>query len=614
MATSLNNKYASKERYRAVIEHGNGMLVVSAGPGTGKTYSLLRKIENLLNKDIDSSQIYYLTFANSIVEAFKSDVAKPKKEGGLGKSTGDLGIPILTLHSLALKIVKVYSNKLRLSSHLEIIDLSPKPQSKLSQMFIEDLFVYSKSAGLIVKKRDFNVLLKQLSETWRKNNQLSGDCKKLEGIVDKFCYRYSILSWDQLVRLAIKAISEDGLPKWLQGAQHFLIDEYQDFNPAEQRLIKLITEPCDSVIIVGDPDQSIYSGRSASPQGLTNLLTQNDVQYVNFVFCRRCPIKVITAANNMLKFMNTAEGYAKKKLKPFKNEDGNFVINPFKSCKDEVKKIANFLKTLSVSKKSDTIILLPKKAIDYYVNKFKESGIDCNVRTADLSQEMLLAMLRLVILPNQPFLYRVLLSYFSNLENKYRKYVLPIYIEGDMAFVDSLMQISKNQKWQQRFKDSLTAFVGASEKITSMNTNSVIQGLADVKITINESVITNLLDSDDYLSARERTNNSLSLIEIGPDDSTENVGQIEVMTMHSSKGLSKQFVIIPAFDEKILPGENTGERLDEMHRLVYVAITRAKNQVIITFPKTRARGDPLNYGVKPKISSYADILLPSLNR
>jgi len=80
--------------------------------------------------------------------------------------------------------------------------------------------------------------------------------------------------------------------------------------------------------------------------------------------------------------------------------------------------------------------------------------------------------------------------------------------------------------------------------------------------------------------------------------------------MHSSKGLSKGLVIVPAFDEKLLPGECRGERLAEMHRLVYVAITRAKAKIVITFPKTRAKGDPLNYGASPELSSYAGTLVP----
>jgi len=300
MATSLNDQYKPIDRYKAVVEHGDGMLVVSAGPGTGKTFSLLRKIECLIELGVEPTQIYYLTFVNSIVDAFKSDVGKSQADGGLGVDADDLGIHISTLHSLAFKIVNAYADVLGLPAHLEVIGLSHRPQSILSQVFVGDLFAYSKTNGLVVKKKEFDTLLKRLVEDWRQNTKPTGDCRKLEEVINELCDKYSVCSWDQLVLLAIKAISENGLPKWLQGAQHFLIDEYQDFNQAEQQLIDLITELSDSVIIVGDPDQSIYSGRSASPEGLRKLLERDNAKSVNFVYCRRCPKSVIVAANNPL--------------------------------------------------------------------------------------------------------------------------------------------------------------------------------------------------------------------------------------------------------------------------------------------------------------------------
>lgn len=612
MATSLNNNYKPKERYQAVVNHGNGILVVSAGPGTGKTFSLLRKIEKLINNDIDPSQIYYLTFVNNIVDAFKADIRKPKEQGGLGIDVEYLGIYISTLHSLAFKIVKAYSNELGLPSHLEVIDLSPKPQSILSQIFIGDLYEYSKILGIATNKKSFDQLLCQLTEGWRRNVQ-STDCKKLEQAITLFCRKYSVCPWDQLVLLAIKALSENGLPVWLQEVKHFMLDEYQDFNPTEQRLLELITEPSDSVIIVGDPDQSIYSSRSASPQGLTDLLNRDDVEYVNFIYCRRCPKKVIKAANNMLQFMDP-EGYMNKELQPLKDEDGDFTITPYRSCKAEVEKIADILKDFNASDKSDVIILIPtKKAAEYYKTKLCEAGIDCIIKVADLTNDLLLATLRLIILRNHPFLQRVLLSCFSNVERKYRNSAISIFVNGNSAFIDTLSQVAYDQNWQKRLKDSLSSFIDIITNLISDDVDSIMTEFLNLDLKVSRDIIIDLLASDEELSVSERVELSFQITDQEEQESIEAVNSIEVMTMHSSKGLSKQLVIIPAFDEKLLPGNNKGKRLAEIHRLLYVAVTRAKCQVIITFPKTRARGDPLNYGAKPKISSYANILLSSMN-
>jgi len=612
MATSLNKKYLSKERYRAVVEHGNGKLVVSAGPGTGKTFSLLKKIENLIDNDVDPSSIYYLTFVKGIVDAFKADIRKPKKQNGLGVDADDLDIHILTLHSLAFKIVKAYSDELKLSPHLEIIDLSSKSQNILSQVFVNDLFEYSNNLGITNNKKSFNQLLRRLTEAWRMNTQPI-NCEKLEQAIVLFCKKYSVCSWDQLVLLAIKALSENGLPKWLQSAQHFMIDEYQDFNPSEQQLLKLITEPADSVIIVGDPDQSIYSGRSASPQGLTDLLALDDVKYVNFTYCRRCPKKVIAAANNMLQFMDPEE-YTDKKLQPFKNENGTFTITSYMSCKEEVEKIADILKDFDVSNRSDVIILLPiRKAAEYYTTKLCEAGIACSIKTTDVNADLLLAAKRLIILHSHPFLQRVVLSCFPSVERKYRRDVLTMFMNGNETFLDTLSQAAADQNWQARIKNPLSFFIDIVTNLISDDADLIMTGFSELNLEVDPDVIINLLTSDETLSARERVELSLQSDDQEEQEDVDDTTSIKVMTMHSSKGLSKRTVIIPAFDEKLLPGNSDGERLAEKHRLVYVAVTRAESQVIVTFPERRARTnppDPLNYGPKPRISSYANILLP----
>lgn len=609
MAVSLNEQYNAIERHKAVVEHGQGLLVVVAGPGTGKTYSLLRKIESLIEFGVDPTQIYYITFVNNIVDAFKDDIHKPKDEGGLGVDPDDLGIHISTLHSLAFKIVKVYSDELGLSEHLEVIDLSPKPQSVLSQVFVGDLFAYTKGKLIVTDKKSFDRLLSKLTESWRCNRTIPAECHDLAEAVELFCQRYQVCPWDQLVAHALRAVEDNGLPTWLQGAQHFLIDEFQDFNPSEQRLIELITEPSDSVIIVGDPDQSIYSGRSASPDGLRGLLKRPDAKTVNFVYCRRCPKRVVTAANNLLRYMDEA-GYTEKELQVFKSEDGEFGVHQFKSCKAEVVELVGVLKALDESQLKDTILLLPKRNVaEYYAKKLSEAGVTCTIKSADTEAELREAIFRLIVLPHQPFLSRVLLAHFQNIEKKFRDQALTVFVSGNMSLTELLSQTSEAQHWQKKLKDSLTGFTTALNELGSGDVGVIVVSLSNLNIETSESLITCLLNSDSNKSARERVNTCIEETS-GDDQASEDVtASLQVMTMHSSKGLSKKLVIVPAFDEKLLPGESAGERLAEIHRLVYVAVTRSKDRVLITFPKTRAKGDPQNFGPKPKLSSYADILM-----
>jgi DNA helicase-2/ATP-dependent DNA helicase PcrA len=614
MPKLLNDNYPSSERHRAVVEHGKGLLVVVAGPGTGKTYSLLRKIESLIDSGVEPAQIYYITFVNSIVEAFKDDIRRPKDQGGLGVDPDELGIHISTLHSLAFKIVKVYSDRLGLPKHLEVIDLSPKRQSVLSQVFVGDLFAYAKGKGIVGDKKSLDRLLNKLTESWRCNRTVPSDCNDLAEVIRSLCQRYQVCPWDQLVLHAIRAVEGKGLPTWLKGAQHFLFDEYQDFNPSEQRLIELITEPSVSVIIVGDPDQSIYSGRSASPNGLRGLLERSDAKTVNFVYCRRCPKSVVTAANNLLRFMDKA-GYAQKELQAYKDEQGEFGIQPFKNCKAEVDKLTRILQNLDKSQIKDAILLLPERRVaEYYAEKLNHSGVACSIKSADTAAELRDALLRLIILHHQPFLCRILLALFQNIERKFRDQVLAGFLGDGSSLADALTQASEDHKWQMRQKDSLRDFAASLDALTSNDAGLITSILTDLNNQVHKDLITCLLNSGPDKSARDRVTTCMEATAEDDQESDAETACLQVMTIHSSKGLSKQFVIIPAFDKKLLPGDNEGERLKEMHRLVYVAVTRAKGQVLITFPETRARGDPSIFGAKPKLSCYANILAPGAAR
>lgn len=611
MAINLNDKYKPDERFKAVVDHGRGLLVVCAGPGTGKTYSLLRKIESLLNSGSDPSQIYYLTFVNSIVDAFDTDISKPFSKGGLGKSSEELGINISTLHSLAFKIVKTYSQKLGLPEHLEVIELEPRSENFLTKVFLQDLIAYSKSLNIFKDKKDFDSQLCTIVRCWRENVSIPNVNKALNDCIIKICYRYQVCPWDSLVPTANRAIKDYGLPKWLGNAKHFLIDEYQDFNPSEQYLISLITEPSDSVIVVGDPDQSIYSSRAASPSKIKELLNYSDTYTVNFVHCRRCPKTIIKSANNLLKHYVDPEGYIAKELLPFRPDDGNVEILRFKSCKAEIEYLVNKIKELQQNEESSIIILFPfRKARDFYAKKFEELGIACLTQTTGRSDEKLVTYLKLARLQSHHFLERLIISQFPNLEKKYTVDVLPTFLDSGENLVTIIQTISSQKKWKKEIIQELEILKCVISQLESKAANRISEGLKTLGYDVSQEVICRLLNDEDIRNPKEIVDDIIEQVKPkSAEISQGGASYVRLLTMHSAKGLSKTSVIIPAFEDKWLPGPKRGESLAEQHRLIYVAITRAEEQVIITFPKTRARGDPLNYALKntnPGISRYAN--------
>lgn len=612
MAKSLNDDYEPVDRYKAVVDHTDGLLVVAAGPGTGKTFSLLRKIEKLLTENVDATQIYYLTFVNSIVDAFKNDIAKEKSEGGLGVDADKLGIHVSTLHSLALKIVKTYSEELGTPDNLELVELSARSKNMLSRLLYKDLCSLGKDRGAVSGKMAFDKLISGITDNWRRARPTQPEHEAIEDFVKGLTTAYIACPYDMLVLLAIRAISKNGLPSWLKSAEHYLIDEFQDFNPAEQTLINLITEPSDSVVIVGDPDQSIYSGRSASPAGIQRLLDLEETFTVNFVYCRRCPKKVIRAANNMLRQMNP-DNFDAKRLYAHREDEGAFSIVSYKSCKAEVADLTNVIRREMASGNNDVVMLFrSKEARNFYCSKLADAGIKCSAPITDERHETLLAILRLVLLKSQPLTERLVLHFFSRLESFFTKRILFDFIQGNSSILESLVNCSPDIKKRAPVVEELRLFEDALIGLRSDDAKQIVSTITDLGFDIELEFVEELLNTDPDAQARDRIEEAQIIVDYNPVDAVEDAPEVSLLTMHSSKGLSKRIVIIPAFEDKWLPGAVDGERQRELERLLYVAVTRATEKVLITFPYTRAGKDPLRYipnGTKAGISRYASVLM-----
>jgi DNA helicase-2/ATP-dependent DNA helicase PcrA len=592
MSISLDEKYDPRDRWRAVVEHGKWLLVVNAGPGTGKTFSLLRKIEALLKNGVDPSTIYYLTFVNSIVDAFSADVAKPVEKSGLGIPASELGIKISTLHSIGLKVLRVYARQLGLAQHIEIVNITPTVEDAPSSLIYEDAYFIARDAGLTTEKKEYKEALSRLHEIWRKRASVPDDLSGMNSLLEQLGQKYAAMPWDRLVPLAIHAIESFGLPSWLAEAKHFLVDEYQDFNPAEQKFIELISEPSDSVVIVGDMDQSIYSSRSASPEGMQALLDRDDVSTVNFVLCRRCPRRIIGAANRMLALIDPHQ-HTTRQLIPFKEDYGVLEAKALRSCKAELDFIADEIQKCKAKKLGEIAILMPgRRGMEYYQQQLEKRGIQCRIHGdhGDGSNS-LTALLRLALLGEHPLLERVLLSTYPPLERRFRRDVLPPMINDSLSLHEALAVAEQTSPWRQDVRDAYARFQADHSALTSKEPGRIREVLTSRGFDVPEEIIRQLL-ADDEDTVASRVDKALASLKERQGGSGD---EVVLLTMHSSKGLSKPVVIMPALEDKWIPGDARGTTLEEKHRLFYVALTRAERFAILTYPRTRARGDPLNY-------------------
>lgn len=586
MSTSLNDRYQSAERWRAVVDHKTGTLVVNAGPGTGKTFSLLKKIGALLESGVPAHRIFYLTFVNSIVDAFKKDIAKPVDAGGLGATVEELGFEVLTLHSLAFKIIRTYHDRLGLPEEFQVVDPSPNSSALTSDVIFNDLVTLAgaEHGGRKGTKKQLGALLRH----WQKGEAVPAPLQPLEAAFTTIRSMYQVLPWDLTVSIANGAIAEFGLPSWLQAATHFLVDEFQDFNPTEQRHIELISEPSDSTVIVGDVDQSIYSGRSASPEGLKKLITDDDVATVNFVLCRRCPRAVIAGANRILRLMDPG-GWEARKLEPHREEDGSLILQAKKSLKAEIADLKTYIDGWIKRGATEIVILFPaRKVLDAYRKALEEAGVNCGESKG--ADDLLRVLLELSLTPDQPFLQRVLLSTYPALERRFAEDVLPAMTEG-ATLEEALERALKEKRWRRDTRAALEEFKSDLKALRERNTDEVVKVLERKGFEVDAAELNAFFQGDDADAPRKRVQTLLDRLK----PTAEEKPTVRLLTMHSAKGLSAPIVVLPGCEDKWIPGAAAGDRLEEQTRLFYVALTRATTGVLITHPTSRARRDPLNY-------------------
>jgi DNA helicase-2/ATP-dependent DNA helicase PcrA len=296
--TNLDPKYDIDNRTAAFENHESGILVSLAGPGTGKTFSLLRRIAALTKRGEDVESICYVTFIKEISNAFIADFI------------GEFGLPfyetskprISTLHSFACRLLRNRGFEYGFDGELYFLSITDHDDIG-SEIFLEDLlpFVADETTHTPPQLRQ---VLDQIKEAWRNlvnPDSLPASVKSIIPVSLDLLHAYRLIDWDQTIPMAHGLFTKlTDYPKWLSQIKHFLVDEYQDFNRAEQSFIASLSVISKSMVIVGDDNQSLYSRRGGSPAGLIELYSSELCDQISLLKCRRCKSRIVEAANTFL--------------------------------------------------------------------------------------------------------------------------------------------------------------------------------------------------------------------------------------------------------------------------------------------------------------------------
>ena len=574
----------NKEQKKAAT-HIDGALLVLAGAGSGKTKTITTRLAYLLSLGIDPANTLTLTFTNK--------AASEMRQRALAMINNDTLHPplLLTFHKFGLLFLKLYIHLINRDNNFVIIDSDD--QKKILKTISTDLPLSFVSKEISKYKNSF--LNAEEVFSLAKDNTY----KKLAHIYDKYqkyLIENNLVDFDDLLLLTYTILNEndDLCEEISQKYQYIMVDEYQDTNEIQLLLLKKLCKTHNNICVVGDDDQSIYGFRGANHKNILNFEKEFNAKVIKLEMNYRSTNQILNAANSLISFNKLRYD---KKLKSA-NGDGK-EIELIKNYNEvaEAEAIAKRIKNLI-----DSGVNPKEIAVLYRINALSRS-IEDGLRSYGITYKLvggmrfyereeikdLISYLRILVNPHDDYSFKRVVNkpkrgigkttIVKLEEAKGEKSFLEFINENDLSFLSkkaakTLKDFAKTIKFLSSL--SLEELPEAIEKTIELSTSYKDE---DKKRNVEEFY--GMMRERNDLNLREFLN-ELSL-ESDQDKITDEM--INVMTIHASKGLEFEHLFVIGMEEGFFPLNDAD--IEEERRLAYVAITRAKKELTLSYVESR---------------------------
>ena len=613
---------------REAILHRGSPLLLLAGAGSGKTLVVTKKIAYLIKEcEIPPERIMAVTFTNKAANEMKNRVCELLPE------VKPYRLFVRTFHSACLRILKENANYIGYKSDFIILDESDK-LTIIKRILKEEETPKSITPKLIIK---FISNIKN-----EMDDGITYDRDIFEKIYNKYLeyeIKENLMDFDDLILNTIKLFEKENsvLNYYKERFKYILVDEFQDTNPQQYKLIKLLTQNAENdLTVVGDDDQSIYAFRGATIVNILNF--ENDFPNTKIIRLEenyRCPKDIVEAALNVIK--NNSQRHRKN---VFSNKESQYRIenwicySDLEEAKEVVEEIERLF-DLGFEAKDIVILFRTNSQSRVYEKELLIHSIDYKILGGVGFYERIeikdsIAFLRLMTGFKDNFSFRRTINTpsrsigeksLSNFDDFATLRGLTLFDAIDYIEESTLSKKAKNnikayksiiEDYSNKVKedtetneginieqiffkflneiDYFSIFKSDGEiRMASANDNikELFRAYYDYKLIENDANINSFLEETSLY--RDTSNN-------------ENKDAITLMTVHNAKGLEFEAVFMTGMEHTVFPhyfalGEENG--IEEERRLFYVAITRAKKKLYLTYSKKRR----INTGIMEQIPS-----------
>ena len=611
---------------KEAVEHGEGPLLVLAGAGTGKTRVLTHRIVHLIQTGaVFPQQILGVTFTNKAAQEMRHRI-------GLMMEGGARDVWIGTFHSTCLRILRQFSEKAGFSPNFLVYD----ERDQLS--LLKDIL---NQKNLDEKRFPASFVLNRIS---RFKDQLQGpkDVLKLVGdpfqeLLGKVYQSYNeelqknnAMDFGDLIFHCVALFKKEAeiLRMHQKRWKYVLVDEYQDTNHAQYQWIHLLSREHRNLCVVGDDDQSIYRWRGADIGNILNF--EKDYPGTRVIRLEqnyRSTQNILVAAGHVIANNTERKGKtlwtqneAGKQIAlgvlTGEEEEAEFIVSRMQQAKTEgllYKDMACFYRTNAQSRPLEEA--LQRARIPYQIYGGMRFYERAEIKDA-------LAYLRLILNPSDPMsIKRILDAPPRGIGATTVEKIENLSLERSVTFFESMQLLCTEQRVGTAVLKKLHTFIHWLQSLPSwIGTLSLTELLQKI---LEESGYMAWLQGKSPIEAEDRLANINELIagladfsERSPEatlndyldqvtlttslDQQATDGAISMMTLHLAKGLEFPWVVIAGLEEGLLPHNrslDSPEELEEERRLMYVGMTRARKQLLLTHAWKRFVNGTSHYGL-----------------
>ena len=609
---NLNLLEKLNDKQKEAASQIDGSILILAGAGSGKTRTITYRIAHMIeNIGISPYSILAVTFTNKAAKEMRERVEE--LVGDIAKAC-----TISTFHSFGMRLLRMYAKEVGYNSNFTIYDTDDQKRMVKAILKGQNLSLN----GVKLTERDIVSMISKIKEQIKTLDEYSVMNKQIVEVYDKYnrvLLESNAMDFSDILLNTYKLLQNSSILEKIQKKyKYIMIDEYQDTNNLQYKIIDLIARKSSNLCVVGDENQSIYGFRGANILNILNFENNyNNAKIIKLEENYRSTSTILDAANELIKNNKSS----KDKRLWTQNGKGDLIkVLVCDNARDEVSKIIDIIKENhqnGIPYKDMTILyrtnmqsrVFEEGLLRYNIPHKVFGGISFYSR-AEIKD--IIAYLSIIVNPQDELnLQRIVNVPKRKVGEKGIEKIIAFARENNLNLLDALSHIKDISGLTATGKEKLSEMYDIIKELKDLSYSEtasyIVETLLD-KIKYIDYVKETYDDADARIENIEEFKNSILELEnvVGvlrlseylenvslvsaTDDLEDEKDYIKLMTIHNSKGLEFPIVFLVGFENEIFPGARASfdeKEMEEERRLCYVALTRAEKKLYLSHTAIR---------------------------